>query len=130
MIHKQRLKGFLTWRRKLTIVGLIPVLVGALVGFVAGHMLFAQNNSMQILADRASQNQLEAASSLTAVLAMQIALQRLIASAEESDIRTAAIEAIKATSAAEESLTMLNNQIPDNSLVMELNSILNRIKPS
>lgn len=118
-----------TWRAKLVFIGALPVLMAVLTSLYAGGLLFAQNQSMQSFVDEASIHQKEAAKSLVAILRLQISLQKLIASVNPDDIRSSAIETIKATSEAEEHLFRLTESLPDNANVRRLEETLKDLKP-
>ena len=118
-----------SWRTKLLMVGALPVLVAILASVYASHLLHSQNTRMHSLVSEASENQAEAVNSLVAILKLQISLQKLIASAEQSDIRNAAIETIKATSEVEENIFSLKKSLPGNKSLTKLSETLTSLKP-
>ena len=122
-----KVKG-VSWKHKLSIVALMPMLSAF---FAIGAVFLAverQNSSIESMLERSEARQNAAATNLTAVMEMQVLLQSLIAANDEADIRAYAVASLKSASILDEYLQHLKLAMPENQSVDALREELDKIK--
>ncbi len=119
----------LSWRFKLGIIGLLPILTALYLWIAFSQSLSYQNTVMQQRLLESGKRQSAAATNLVSILEMQYLIQALIAADDKSDIRKFAISSLKASSILEEYAKKLSEIMPDSFEVKELNQKLAELKP-
>ncbi|MFZ5594297.1 MAG: methyl-accepting chemotaxis protein [Pseudomonadota bacterium] len=118
------------WRKKILGLSGIFVLGIAAVGLFGGYTIYHQNTSMQAALGESQQRVEAAANAQVAILAMGRAQAQIIAAQEPTDIRRAALSAIKASSLLDENIQNLGATLKGESEVEELVKLVAEMKPT
>ncbi|WP_444996714.1 methyl-accepting chemotaxis protein [Aliikangiella sp. IMCC44359] len=119
----------LSWRIKLGIIALLPILTALYLWIAFSHSLSQQNSVMQERLLESGKRQSAAAINLISILEMQYLLQALISAEDKTDIRKFAIASLKASSILEEYVQKLSETMPNNISVKQLEKKLADLKP-
>jgi methyl-accepting chemotaxis protein len=119
----------ISWSKKLLAVSGMYILGLLSVGVVGGYAVYAENKTTEA-ALRVSQSRADATSKAqVAILIMGRAEAQLISASNSGERRTAAIAAIGASSALDESIQRLQVALSGNAKVSELSQLLQQIGP-
>jgi len=120
----------ISWAKKLLAVSGIYMLGLLSVGIVGGYTIYTDSKTTEV-ALSASQTRADAASTAqTAILVMGRAQAQLLSAINADERRTAAIAAIGASSALDESIQRLQGALSGNPKVGELSQLLQEIGPA
>jgi signal transduction histidine kinase/DNA-binding response OmpR family regulator len=115
--------------RILLTVNVVSVLCLLVVGLVGGYTISSQNSATEAALRSSQARVTEAGKTQIAILNMGKAQAQLIGAADAAERRGAAVSAIRAMSALDESVQRLEDALPDNGKVTELAKLLVEIAP-
>lgn len=118
------------WRNKIMGLASLFALITVVVAGSAGYTIHVQNQEMHKAHNISQMRMLTALGARSAVVEMGKAQAELVSAQEPGHIRAAAVAAIKASSALDESIQKLNEALPDNKQVKELVQLLSELKPA
>jgi methyl-accepting chemotaxis protein len=120
----------ISWSTKLFIVSSIYILGLLSVGVLGGYTIYGQNKATE-KALKVSQSRFDAAGKAqVAILIMGRAQAQLLSADGDQERRTAAIAAIGASSALDESIQRLQQALSGSTKVAELSQLLRKIGPA
>ncbi len=127
--HLEKVLSNIAWRKKILGLSALFILGSMIIGLVGAGAIYTQNKEMKIAVSH-SQVRLEAATNARlSLLRMERNKALLIVAQDTADIRKAAIDTIRGSSALDESIQKLDEALKGSSAVKELISLIEQVKP-
>ena len=118
------------WNKKFVLFSFLYMLMLLAVGIFGAYTIVKQNESMQDIVHNSQARVNVASNARLAVVELGRALAAVVAATERSDIRTEAVNAIRALSVLDEQTQRLAENLDGSPEVGKLSELINKIRPT
>lgn len=125
----ESLLGNMPWRTKILGLACLFALGTIMVGLLGGHTILTQNDNMRTAFEAAGARMQAANAARTAIITMARSQAELTAASEAEELRTHAVNTIKASAQLDEAIQILLEALPNSVEARELAQLVDEVKP-